>query len=97
MATIDLKLKTYEQLQFEVNRLVIDNFLKQQELDQYKNNWEELKKWLKERYEKTEKNSSRLTSKDGVPLSQDFYTTVVNIQADRKDILNKMKELEEDK
>ena len=47
MATIDLKLKTYEQLQFEVNRLVIDNFLKQQELDQYKNNWEELKEHLK--------------------------------------------------
>lgn len=47
MATIDLKLKTYEQLQFEVNRLVVDNFLKQQELDQYKNNWEELKKWVK--------------------------------------------------
>jgi len=48
MATIDLKLKTYEQLQFEVNRLVVDNFLKQQELDRYKNNWEDLKKWLDE-------------------------------------------------
>jgi hypothetical protein len=44
MATIDLKLKTYEQLQFEVMRLNTDNYLKQQELDQYKNNWEELKK-----------------------------------------------------
>lgn len=52
MATIDLKLKTYEQLQFEVNRLVVDNFLKQKELDQYKNNWEELKKWLTTNYER---------------------------------------------
>lgn len=48
MSTIDLKLKTYEQLQFEVMRLKTDNYLKQQELDQYKNNWEELKKWLNE-------------------------------------------------
>ena len=46
MPTIDLKLKTYEQLQFEVNKLVVDNFLKQKELDQCKNNWEELKKYL---------------------------------------------------
>lgn len=36
MATIDLKLKTYEQLQFEVNRLVVDNFLKQQKINEYK-------------------------------------------------------------
>lgn len=36
MATIDIKLKTYEQLQFEVNRLVVDNFLKQQEINTYK-------------------------------------------------------------
>jgi hypothetical protein len=46
MSTIDLKLKTYEQLQFEVMRLKTDNYLKQQELDQYKNNWEELKRIL---------------------------------------------------
>jgi hypothetical protein len=46
MSTIDLKLKTYEQLQFEVMRLKTDNYLKQQELDQYKNNWEELKKYI---------------------------------------------------
>jgi predicted metal-dependent peptidase len=46
MSTIDLKLKTYEQLQFEVMRLNTDNYLKQQELDQYKNNWEELKEYM---------------------------------------------------
>lgn len=36
MATIDLKLKTYEQLQFEVMRLNTDNYLKQQEINTYK-------------------------------------------------------------
>ena len=45
----------------------------QKELDQYKNNWEELKKWLK--YE--------------------FYEMSNDINGG--DILNKMKELEDDK
>ena len=36
MATIDIKLKTYEQLQFEVMRLNTDNYLKQQEINAYK-------------------------------------------------------------
>lgn len=85
MATIDLKLKTYEQLQFEVNRLVVDNFLKQQELDRYKNNWEELKKWVNSYIENEEycylsDNPRDLGRKDVF-----------------EEVLNKMKELEEAK
>ena len=82
MSTIDLKLKTYEQLQFEVMRLNTDNYLKQQELDQYKNNWEELKKWLEQEW---------LEWKD----CEDARTK--NLATEDKIILNKMKELEENK
>lgn len=48
MATIDIKLKTYEQLQFEISKLMIDNFLKQQELEKYKNIVDEAIKYNKE-------------------------------------------------
>ena len=75
MATIDLKLKTYEQLHFEVKKLVVENFLKQQEIEKYKNNWEELKKWLKKVVE--------------IYDNIDVKTLLM--------VLNKMKELEEDK
>lgn len=33
MATIDLKLKSYDELQFEIMRLITDNYLKQQQID----------------------------------------------------------------
>lgn len=36
MATIDIKLKTYEQLQFEIMKLNIDIVLKDKQLDKYK-------------------------------------------------------------
>lgn len=53
---------------------------KDDELEQYKNNWEEVKKWLNEdEYFK------------GRKIRKDYIT--VNVT----DILNKMKELEEDK
>ena len=77
MATIDLKLKTYEQLQFEVMRLNTDNYLKQQELNQCKNNWEELKKYIGEEWYCFDNESLEFEI--------------------AKSILNKMKELEEDK
>jgi hypothetical protein len=54
----------------------------QQELDQYKNNWEELKKWLEQEY---------LEWKD----CEDVMTK--NFAMEDKTILNKMKELEEGK
>lgn len=57
--------KMQNSYQQEINKL-------QQELDQYKNNWEELKKYV-----------------DG--------TITDTILVARKDVLNKMKELEEDK
>ena len=47
MATIDLKLKSYDELQFEIMRLNIDNYLKQQQIEQLTNNWNELEEWLK--------------------------------------------------
>ena len=52
------------------------------ELDQYKNNWEELKKWLEQEW---------LEWKD----CEDAMTK--NFATEDKTILNKMKELEEDK
>jgi len=51
-------------------------------LDQYKNNWEELKKWLEQEY---------LEWKD----CEDVMTK--NFATEDKNILNKMKELEENK
>lgn len=48
MATIDLKLKTYEQLQFEVQKLITDKYLLEQQLEQYKNIVKEVRKKLKE-------------------------------------------------
>jgi hypothetical protein len=84
MSTIDLKLKTYEQLQFEVMRLKTDNYLKQQELDQYKNNWEELEKYINEEW------TVSMFSGDNY---LDGYSNGINEM--KKDILNKMKELEE--
>lgn len=48
MATIDLKLKSYDELQFEITTLITDNYLKQQQIDQLTNNWNELEKWLYE-------------------------------------------------
>lgn len=47
MATIDLKLKTYDELQFEIMNLTTKNYLQQQELDKYKNIVDELEKYLK--------------------------------------------------
>ncbi len=46
MATIDLKLKSYDELQFEIMRLITDNHLKQQQIDQLTNNWNELEEFL---------------------------------------------------
>ena len=37
MATLDIKLKTYEQLQFEVLRLITDNHLKDKEIERLNN------------------------------------------------------------
>lgn len=62
--------------------LSIELSKKQQELDQYKNNWEELKKWLEQEW---------LEWKD----CEDARTK--NFATEDKIILNKMKELEENK
>ena len=64
-----------------------------EELDRLNNIINELEKWLKQRYKKTEENSSRM--KDITYLNREFYITVKNVQSDRKDILDKLKELKE--
>ena len=46
MATIDLKLKTYEQLQFEVQKLITDKYLLEQQLEQYKNIIKEVREYI---------------------------------------------------
>ena len=51
MATIDLELKSYDELQFEIMRLITDNYLKQQQITQLTNNWNELEEWLLNHYE----------------------------------------------
>ena len=60
---------------------IVDRYIKtlQQELDQYKNNWEELKKWIE--------------------LKKEQYATNIEwLSVERmSNVLNKMKELEEDK
>lgn len=75
--------KTIERLKkvpsFDV--LLKENNKLQQELDQYKNNWEELKKWLEQEW---------LEWKD----CEDARTK--NFATEDKIILNKMKELEEE-
>lgn len=58
----------------------------QKELDQYKNNWEELKKYINEEW------TVSMFSGDNY---LDGYSNGINEM--KKDILNKMKELEEDK
>lgn len=44
----DLKLKSYEQLQNEVTTLIKNNYLKDLKINRLQNNWDSLKKWLKE-------------------------------------------------
>ena len=50
MSTIDLKLKTYEQLQFEITKLNTDIFLKNKEIERLNNIINEMEKELKEDY-----------------------------------------------
>lgn len=61
----------------KIASLEIENLKLEKELDQYKNNWEELKKWLKEDKELA-----------GYNFEMGRYFNIF-------DILNKMKELEE--
>jgi hypothetical protein len=72
---------TQKHANWNLNPRDIENIIYtlQQELDQYKNNWEELKKWLKEDKEYAGNNFE---------MGRCFNMF---------NILNKMKELEEDK
>lgn len=54
MATIDLKLKSYEELQFEIMNLTTKNYLQQQELDKYKNIVDELERYFIDMFNRTQ-------------------------------------------
>lgn len=84
----------------EINRL--NNIIKElsKDVDMWNKKYNEqfdiineLEKWIKERYKKTEENSSRM--KVITSLNREFYITVKNVQSDRKDVLDKLKELKE--
>lgn len=83
------KYKTFEELKEELKD-DYDSFMYDMNLelvkkiDQYKNNWEELKKWLKD--------ISYIEGNDD--FCNGFNRAICGM---REDILNKMKELEEDK
>ena len=64
---------------------IVDRYIKtlQHQLDQYKNNWEELKKWLKEEIERL--------------MKIEQTNNVIFLIGAYDEVLNKMKELEEDK
>jgi len=48
MATIDIKLKSYDELIFEITKLNTDKYLLEQENKQLKSILTELEEWLKE-------------------------------------------------
>lgn len=89
MATIDLKLKSYDELQFEIMRLITDNYLKQKQIDQLTNNWNELEEWLKneiERFKEIAVNQGLFIDKE---LSIRLNARIKLIE----NILDKMKEI----
>lgn len=43
---IDLKLKTYEQLQDEVIKLLTNNYLKDSKIEQLQSNWNSLREYI---------------------------------------------------
>ena len=67
----------------KIANLEIENLKLHQELDQYKNNWEELKKWIKEETERL--------------MKIEQTNNVVFLIGAYNEALDKMKELEEDK
>lgn len=67
----------------QVIQLQEENKNLQQELDQYKNNWEELKKWIKEETERL--------------MKIEQTNNVIFLIGAYDEVLNKMKELEEGK
>ena len=79
--TIDVKLKTYEQLQFEITKLNTDIFLKDNEINRLNNIINELEKYLEEQ----STNLNRLSCSGHVYF---MYQEDLNI-------LNKVKELKE--
>lgn len=78
-----------------IEKLEKEVYYQNKEVTRLNNIINKLENWLKQRYKKTEENSSRM--KDITSLNREFYITVKNVQSDRKDILDKLKELKENK
>ena len=51
MSELNLKLKTYDQLTFEVSRLNIDKYLLEQKLEQKENIIKEVREYIQDRYD----------------------------------------------
>lgn len=73
MATIDLKLKTYDELQFEIMNLTTKNYLQQQELDKYKNIVDELEKVLNYDINKSTEYMNRFIGEEQGNYSVRYY------------------------
>ena len=77
---IDLKLKTYEQLQNEVMTLITNSYLKDKKIEQLQSNWNSLREWLK-------------TERDY--YFENYYYSDFNAYGSKlNDVLDKMNELE---
>lgn len=74
---------TQKYKKYNTDELIDEIFDLHQELDQYKNNWEELKKWLNENI--------------GICSTNQLYANDYSILIKNKyqSVLNKMKEIEE--
>lgn len=86
MATIDIKLKTYEQLQFEIMKLNTDIILKDKEIERLNNIINELEKWLKEQRE-------FIQTIDMMPNLKEIKLEHKIMFNDYNNILDKLKEL----
>ena len=81
MATIDLKLKTYDELIFEITTLNTNLFLKDKEIERYKNIIDELE-------EELERETNIKEEDTGLE-----HNTYIDINKTLKKVLNRLKEL----
>lgn len=87
MATIDIKLKTYEQLQFEIMKLNTDIVLKDKEIERLNNIINELEEELER-----EINFGKT-----IPKEANNYNSSLDIRHTLEKVLERLKELKEGK
>ena len=85
MSEINLKLKTYDELTFEISRLNTDKYLLEQKLQQKENIIKEVREYIEENW---------ISQKDAVNYRFDDAELIIEISdtADLFDILDKGKE-----